>query len=229
VDQPQNERNPDGAVIAGLSADMRIGAGPAAAPRAPSARAPAPPRPVRAGRLPLLLGLVAAAIGLAALAAAAWIYADTRREILRLSTDLAQLRLSLDLYDRNAGAGADAGSGEALTDIANRLAILEQSWRGGGATPQPATAAPAASAPAGEDCLPPGMRILVAAGDAYTVCGVPASVEIATVANGYITLADGSTIASGGTFPLLGTACMLGVTSSGDEGLTGYAEIRVTC
>jgi len=36
-------------------------------------------------------------------------------------------------------------------------------------------------------------------------------------------------VPSGSTVPLPGTACMIAVTSGGDEATTGFAEIRVTC
>ena len=35
--------------------------------------------------------------------------------------------------------------------------------------------------------------------------------------------------AAGATIGLPGTQCMIGIMSSGDGGMTGYAEIRVTC
>jgi len=49
------------------------------------------------------------------------------------------------------------------------------------------------------------------------------------VDNGYITLSDGTSVPSGGSMPLPGSPCMIAVTSGGDEGVTGYAEIRVSC
>jgi hypothetical protein len=73
------------------------------------------------------------------------------------------------------------------------------------------------------------MRLLVAAGDIFPICGVGTSIEVMTVSNGYITLTDGTTVPSGSAVPLVGTACMIGVTSNGDEAVTGFAEIRVSC
>ncbi len=73
------------------------------------------------------------------------------------------------------------------------------------------------------------MRLLVASGDAYAVCDQPGTVEVSVVDNGYITLSDGTSVPSGGSMPLPGSPCMIAVTSGGDEGLTGYAEIRVSC
>lgn len=197
---------------------------------------PIPPPPAarsrrRRVRPALLMGAAAALVGLAALAASAWTYGEMRREILRVSTELAQLRLSIDLY-----AQRGATETPALAELENRLAILEENWRNappGAATGQPASlppvSGPAATAASDGDCLPSGMRLLVAAGDSYPVCGTEVTIEVTNVSNGYISLADGTTVPSGGAVPLNGTACMIGVTSGGDEGTTGFAEIRVSC
>jgi hypothetical protein len=191
--------------------------------RAPRAR-------MRAGhpeRWPGLVALGAILFGLSAFAFSGWVYVEGQREIVRLSTELAQLKVSLDLYVRNGGGSAD------LTDLTERLTELEQAARSN-AVPMPSAPANAADSaaaptPSGEDCLPEGMRLLVAAGDSYPICGQAAEVTVSFVDNGYITLSNGTSVASGGTTPLPGSACTLAVTSGGDEGLTGYAEIRVTC
>jgi len=197
-------------------------------------RAPREKHPLRWTRI---LGFVAAAIGVASLAATAFVYADMQRDIVRISTDIAQLRLSLDLYAQRDTAAAPVPSDSAgLTDLSNRLSILEESWRSGtaaAAATAPATlpALPgAAAANAGDgDCLPTGTRFLVAAGDSYAVCGSTGVVDVAAVDNGYVSLRDGTVIAAGGTTGLANSACMIGVVSSGADGMTGYAEIRVTC
>ncbi len=183
-----------------------------------------PPR-----RLPLgaLLSFVVGLVGVAALGASAWVYSETQRDLRLLSTDIAQFRLSLELYGRQQGApsGSDSAS---LQDLSNRLAILEDNWR----TPPPATLPelPVASAPANAgDCLPTGTRFLVAAGDSYPVCGITGTVAIGAVDNGFISLADGTVIAAGGNIGLPGTACMIGVVSAGENGMTGFAEIKVSC
>lgn len=190
-----------------------------------------PPRRVRTRRrwdtaLSITLGFV----GVAALAVSAWVYADTRREIVRLQTDIAQIRLSLELFGRQQGttpAPAPTSTPD-LADIIERLDILEQNWRSAPATTTTPPATAAAPTGGDGDCLPTATRFLVTSGDVYPVCGIAAEVAIASVDDGFITLADSTVIARGGTFPLAGTACMLGVVSAGPE-LGGYAEIRVTC
>jgi hypothetical protein len=202
-------------------------------------------RPRRRRRLKksLIFGVCAAVIGLGSLAASAWIYTDMRREIVRVSTEIAQLRLSLDLYVQRGTAATPAASisaeppgSEALSALESRLAILEQNWRGvaaaADATPQAtpsSSGGPAVSSESDGDCLPSGMRLLVAAGDSYPVCGTETTIEVMNVSNGYISLTDGTTVPSGSTVPLPGTACMIAVTSGGDEATTGFAEIRVNC
>lgn len=193
------------------------------------------PRRRRRVKKSLIFGICAAAIGLASLAASAWIYTDMRREMVRVSTEIAQLRLSLDLYAQRGVAAAplstQAPTSEALSALENRLAVLEQNWRGAAAAPQalPPPSGPTASSESDGDCLPSGMRLLVAAGDSYPVCGTETTIEVMNVSNGYISLTDGTTVPSGSTVPLPGTACMIAVTSGGDEATTGFAEIRVTC
>lgn len=231
MDQPQSAQSQDGARIT-LTPDMR----PSRLDDRPERDQPktepasAPPARPKAGRWPLLLGMGGLALGLAALAFSIWTYGEGQREVLRLSTELAQLRVSLDLYARNGTSDTSD-----LTELNDRLAALEDSARGEtvpmpGVEPASAIPTPSASVGASEDCLPVGMRLLVAAGDSYPICEQEAEVAVSFVENGYITLSDGTSIASGGTTPLPGNpSCTIAVTSSGDEGLTGYAEIRVSC
>ena len=190
--------------------------------------------------LPLaaILSFVVGLVGVAALGASAWVYAETQRDIMRLSTDMAQLRVSLELFGRQQGTPSSTDNAT-LGDLSNRLAILEQDWRNAppaAAEPQtslpevPATAAPTAAAGAtAGDCLPPGTRFMVAAGDRYPVCGTSAVVEIGSIDNGFISLADGTVIAQGGNIALPESACMIGVVPMDGGAISGFAEIRVTC
>jgi len=183
-----------------------------------------------------LLSIAVGVIGLAALGASVWVYAETQREMKRVATDIAQIRLSLELFGRQqTPSGGAASSDAALLDLSNRLAVLEADQRMGGAAVPP-SALPAVSAATSEptvatggDCLPVGMRFMVSAGDSYPVCGTTGVVGIASVDDGYITLADGTIVAQGGTVALANTQCMLGVVPSDGGGLSGYAEIRVAC
>tara|TARA_R110002020_G_scaffold6143_1_gene25671 strand:- start:1550 stop:2215 length:666 start_codon:yes stop_codon:yes gene_type:complete len=184
---------------------------------------------------PPLLSLVVAAVALASLGATAWLYAETQREIRRVSTDIAQIRLSLELFGQQqqaAGSAPADGRDAALQALANRVALLEANPVTAPASLPPlasAAAAPGGAAAAGDDCLPVGMRFMMAAGDSYPVCGTTGVVGIAAVDNGYVTLADGTIVAQGGTVGLPETQCMLGVLPSAGDALSGFAEVRVSC
>ncbi|KKB07597.1 hypothetical protein [Devosia chinhatensis] len=185
------------------------------------------PRQTRASWA-LGIGALGVLIGMAGIGAALWLHEQGQSETRRLASEVAQLRLSLDLYARGNGAA----SAEDVEALAARLTTLEENGITVSLPPiGPASIPQSATADAGnEDCLPLGMRILVTEGDNYSVCGQPLSIDVAQVANGYLVLGDGTTIASGGSILVPGsTTCSIGVTSGGDEGITGYAEIRVTC
>ena len=187
-------------------------------------------------RLTNLLSVAVGLIGLAALGASAWVYAETQREIKRVSTDIAQIRVSLELFNRQqtAGSGETASSSAGdLQALSNRLALLEanqQAAPAAAALPAlPGDAATGATVATGGDCLPVGTRFMMSAGDSYAVCDTTATVGIAAVDNGYVTLTDGTIVAQGGTIALPGTRCMLGVLPDAGDGLSGFAEVRVIC
>lgn len=197
-------------------------------------------RPSRRIQPANLLGLVAGLVGVAGIAASAWVYSETQRDIGRISTDIAQIKLSLELFGKQHATTAPppaATPDPALADLANRLSALEENWRSGAtAAAAPAalppitdTAATGAVVPQGGDCLPTGTRFMVAAGDVYPVCGTPAKVEIGAVDDGFITLADGTVIAQGGTIGLPASQCMIGVVPADGGAVSGFAEIKVTC
>lgn len=199
-----------------------------------------------------LLAIAATLVAVAAIGAVLWIYADVKREILRMSTDIAQIRVSLDLYSRQQPGAAPAAatttapaatsSGD-LLDLKNRVAILENAWRKAGPGGAPATATLPAlpgetattatpaktTGSAQNDCLPQDTRFLVTGGDKYPVCGTKGTITVAAVGDGEVTFADGSSIAAGGSSDLKGTQCTLTVISAGADGMAGYAEVRVGC
>lgn len=203
-----------------------------------------PAAPPRRSRLGIALTSLVGILAVAAIGTSAWVYSETQRDVARLSTDIAQFRLSLELFNRQQSAvAAPATTLPAIAPadnsqfqaLAERLTALEQAAQSQ-PTPAPAAALPpmpedtTSSSANAADCLPPGTRLLVAAGDSYPICGVEgAAVTIGSVSNGFLVLQDGPTIAAGATIKLPGTPCTIGVMSSGDAGLSDYAEIRVTC
>lgn len=229
--ETDSERQADAARIT-LTPDMRPVADKDGVPPVP----PTPPEPprVRTRRLPYVLGVAGIVFGLAGAGIAGWTYMEGQREILRLSTELAQVRLGIELY-RQTAAAAQENKAPDLSGIEQRLAALEAVKPATNQVSLPDISAPTTAAPASStagndgDCLPTGTRLMVAQGDSYPVCGQNVTVTVGAVNNGYIELSDGTAVPSGGTVPLKGTACRIGVTSAGDEATTGYAEIRVSC
>ncbi|KKB85290.1 hypothetical protein VW29_07005 [Devosia limi DSM 17137] len=200
---------------------------------APGAHDPSP-ETAPASRTTLAPRLLSFAVGLAAIgaiAASTWVYVATQRDIVRMSTDIAQIRLSLELFGRQQpGGGAPAPSlDQRLLDLSNRLAILEDSWRNQPAAALPAIGTGATSAGPTSDCMPAGTRFLVASGDEYPICGTTGIIAVTSVNPGYVVFQDGTTIANGGNAGLKGTACTLAVVSSSADGMDGYAELRVSC
>lgn len=171
-------------------------------------------------------------VGVAAIATSAWVYTETQRDLNRVASDIAQIRLSLQLFGQQRPGDIAVPASDAVQDLNNRLSILEQSWRDQGSAPAalPATpdAAAATTGPA-TDCIPQGTRFLVASGDSYPICGTPAVVEVTAVDSTYVSFTDGTIITLGGNAILKGTKCTLAVVSSGADGMTGYAELRVGC
>ena len=191
----------------------------------------APAKPARSARLLVFaVGLVA----VAAIATSAWVYAETQRDLNRVASDIAQIRLSLQLFGQQQRSGDIAvPASDTVQDLSNRLAILEQNWRGqasaSGTAAPAASEATAASTGPQTDCIPQGKRFLVANGDSYPICGTPAVVAVTEVAATYVSFTDGTIITAGGNAMLKGTQCTLAVVSSGADGMTGYAELRVGC
>lgn len=224
MDQHRSEPDLKGAEIT-LTPDMRPGAtAPSSKPEKSRNDRPVRQRREGAGHIGTVVGTLALLASLGALGGTFWLYQQSQRDVLRLSTELAQLRISLDLYARNAMANATPAPAPTTAPEPPTTALPDIS-PSAPATPGP----PPTSTASAEDCLPAGMRLLVAPGDSYPICDQPITIDVGAVDNGYVMLADGTTIPSGGSLPLVGTQCTIGVTSSGDEGLTGYAEIRVTC
>lgn len=194
----------------------------------------APERPARTARLPAIFTFVVGLIAVVAIAASAWVYSETQRDLNRVATDIAQIRLSLQLFGQQRPGDIAVPASDRLQDLSNRLAILEQNWRGQapatGAAALPATPGAATSATGPQtDCIPQGTRFLVAAGDSYPICGTSAVVAVTEVAATYVSFTDGLIITAGGNALLTGTKCTLAVVSSGADGMTGYAELRVGC
>ncbi|WDR04691.1 hypothetical protein PSQ90_10175 [Devosia rhodophyticola] len=187
--------------------------------------------PARPSLHQTILLLAVGLVGLTAIIACVWVYTDTRREVLRLATEVAQLRLSLDLYVQQK-PGTAAVNPDAMLNLQNRLAILEDSWRNQ-SSPVPAITAPAAvatgTATAQDDCMPQATKFLVSSGDSYPLCNTTGVISVLTVSPDRVSFTDGTVIPAGGNGLLSGTNCRITVLSSEADGLSGYAELRASC
>jgi hypothetical protein len=186
-------------------------------------------RPPGTNRIVLGIAVLSILFGLGAIVASAWVYSEAQRDLRQLASDVAQLRVSLELFARQQTEAPDAG------EVYARLMEIEQSVREAIAS-IPETTAPAMpplglgpSAQSDGDCLPPGTRFLVTTGDRYPVCGTQGVVEILSVGALDIALGDGSAVAIGGSTTLANTSCTVSVLSANADGMSGYGEIRVNC
>jgi hypothetical protein len=186
-------------------------------------------RPPGTNRIVLGIAVLSILFGLGAIVASAWVYSEAQRDLRQLASDVAQLRVSLELFARQQTEAPDVG------EVYARLMEIEQSVREAIAS-IPETTAPVTpslglgpSAQSDGDCLPPGTRFLVTTGDRYPVCGTQGVVEILSVGALDIALGDGSAVAIGGSTTLANTSCTVSVLSANADGMSGYGEIRVNC
>jgi len=193
----------------------------------------AEPPVARPNRLVLSIAVLSIVFGLGAMVASAWVYSEAQRDLRQLSSDLAHMRVSLELFARQQTEGGD------LDEVYGRLQQVEQSMRDAiaaiptqqgapGTTPIPVVGL-GPSAQSDGDCLPPGTRFLVTTGDRYPICGTQGVLEILSVGALDIALGDGSAVAIGGSTTLPNTSCTVSVLSANADGMSGYGEIRVNC
>jgi len=196
------------------------------------------------------LGVLAIVLGLVAIAGSYGLWSDYRGEFRRMSSELAEMKVSLQLLNQRAAAPASAAAAAAapasdsqadqIADLKNRIAILENVWRnppaggvnGQGSVPLSDTAnATGGGTPPGggptTDCIPLGTRFLLTPNDTYAVCQTKESLTLLTAGNGTALLQDLGTLAEGGIAKLGATNCRVSLLSVITDG--GFAEVRVTC
>lgn len=195
------------------------------------------------------LGLLAIVLGLVAIAGSYGLWNDYRGEFRRMSSELAEMKVSLQLLTQRAPAPASApaaaaapasdGQADQIADLKNRIAILENVWRnppaggvnGQGSVPlsDTANALGGGTPPGGPttDCIPLGTRFLLTPNDTYPVCQTKENLTLLTAGNGTALLQDLGTLAEGGIAKLGATNCRVSLLSVITDG--GFAEVRVTC
>lgn len=187
-----------------------------------------------------LLPLLAAFIGLVALAGAVMVQVNTSAQTARTTEELARLRLSLELLNQRAVelAGAvDNGTAEGLLALQERMDRLERQWA---ALPEPLSFDPAAASgqpqddqareidpswPT-EDCIPIGTRFMATPGERLPICQSPAVITVSAITTDTVLLEGVGTVVENGSSPLPDTGCTVAVFSAD---LEGFAEMRVTC
>ncbi len=238
VDEPAEDWPPEPPIMAARPepaiAPERIAAGnpPPPVPEIDGERLAVPP-PAGMNRIIVAIAALSILFGLGAIMTSAWVYSEAQRDLRQLATDVAQLRVGLELFARQQTAAPDVG------EVYARLMEVEQSVRealssapqgaGAGTAPALPSIGLGPSAQSDGDCLPPGTRFLVTTGDRYPVCGTQGVVEILSVGALDIALGDGSAVAIGGSTTLANTSCTVSVLSANEDGMSGYGEIRVNC
>jgi hypothetical protein len=192
-----------------------------------------------------LISLLAALVGLIALAAAVLVEIHGQTERKTIATELAAIRTSVEAL-QNAPAQAvqvpppsNDGTIDALLALQERVKSLEDE-----ATQQAATTAAgkeaSSIAPLGNgvasaisangpttDCIPIGTRFMAAEGDDTAICRTDVVVRVSQVGDGTAIVDGAGPIVAGGFGKLGFGGCTVMVFSS--DTASGYAELRVSC
>lgn len=194
-----------------------------------------------------LLSVVSVLLGLLGLAAAYLVWTDYQGELRRISSELAQMKVSVQLLAQRPVA-TEPGTAEpapvedadakAIEDLTTRIAALEEAAK----APAMASTAPASAddttvlaalppaeseaAPEEGDCIPQGTRFVLTPGDGFKVCGATASLTLQEVGEGIAEIAGVGPLTQGTTGKLNGSSCSVALLSTMVD---GFAEVRVSC
>lgn len=228
----------------------------AAPPAEPAASADGHREPIlrRLGLLDSAVPLLAALVGLIALAGAVMVEmrADARTE--QLSAEVADLHAGIVQLQQQAAALAkaqDNGTVEGLLALQDRIARLEDAAKQTAAQPASPAIAPLTGTPArppvdtsgeaagsspaatgstqastGGDCIPVGIRFMATPNQSYPMCGSKMVVKVDAIGAGTVDIGGSGTIAANSFGTLPGGKCTVTVLSA-DE--AGFAELRVSC
>lgn len=194
-----------------------------------------------------LLSVVSVLLGLLGLVAAYLVWTDYQGELRRISSELAQMKVSVQLLAQRPvvtepsaaePASVENADARAIEELATRIAALEEAAK----APVVASTAPVSAddttalaalppaegeaAPEEGDCIPQGTRFVLTPGDGFKICGVTASLTLNEVGEGVADFAGVGPVMQGSMGKLNGSACSVSLLSSMVD---GFAEIRVTC
>ncbi|HWA17429.1 MAG TPA: hypothetical protein VG757_00390 [Devosia sp.] len=190
-----------------------------------------------------LISLLAALVGLIALAAAVLVEVHGQTERKAIATELAAIRSSIEALQKAPAPAVQApqpdnsGTVEALLALQQRIKTLEDQ----AATQQTSAATEASKVePLGTgaasaitadgpttNCIPIGTRFMAAAGDDTAICRTDVVIRISEVGDGTAIVEGAGPIAAGGFGKLGFGGCTVMVFSS--DTASGYAELRVSC
>lgn len=187
-----------------------------------------------------LIALLAALVGLIALAGAILVQLNGQNERAAIAASLAALDARVAALSASMGKleipapapATDTGFAEALLALQDRIAKLEDAAKAE-PVPAPAVAAPApansaitANGPT-TDCIPLGTRFVATAGDETAICKTDVVVKVTDVTDGFATIDSAGPVAAGGFGKLGFGGCTVMVFSA--DLASGYAEMRVSC
>lgn len=191
-----------------------------------------------------VISLLAALVGLIALAGAVMVEIHGQTERQALVTELSALRTELAQLDtRPAPVSApitqtDPGYADALLALQSRIAALEQAAKSGSVVTEVANTAAApteGSVPTGagstaadgptEDCIPLGTRFMAESGQTYPMCRSTTVIKVSDVIDGTAIIEGAGPVLAGGFGKLGFNGCTIMVFSA----IAGFAEMRVTC
>ena len=186
-----------------------------------------------------LISLLAALVGLIALAAAVLVEIHGQNERLAIVGELAAIKAELaTLAAKPAAAAAEMprsdGTLEALLALQNRVKTLEDQAAQPVIAPDPASAPAAAGAASAitadgptKDCIPLGTRFMASQGDETAICKTAVKVMVSEVGDGTAIIDGAGPIVAGGFAKLGFNGCTVMVFSS--DTASGFAELRVSC
>ncbi|MEQ1770133.1 MAG: hypothetical protein ABL879_09860 [Devosia sp.] len=190
-----------------------------------------------------LISLLAALVGLIALAGAILVELHGSMERQAISSELAAIKVSLaDLQQRPVvqdTAEEDNGVIDALLALQSRIATLENGAKAAqviSPLPQDAPSATGASAITADgpttdgpttDCIPIGTRFMATTGDETAICKTNVVVKVSDVTDGTAFIDEAGPVAVGAFGRLGFGGCTIMVFSA--DVASGFAEMRVTC
>lgn len=189
-----------------------------------------------------VISLLAALVGLIALAGAVVVGMRAEDAAKRMAAELVAMRTAIGRLAAEVAAPAPDGFAEGLLALQGRIAALETAAR---AAPPPAASRPVAtdgaepsavpaaagieavsSAGPANDCIPRDIRFMAETGNAYPICGSDQVVKVTDILTDSVMIEGSGPVLAGGFGKLGFSSCSVMVFSVDPA---GFAEMRVSC